>query len=580
MRYRWSMVSTPEKRLNQIREAANISPLLARSLLSRGISGPEEVSTFLEPRLKTLQDPFKIPEMRQAVEALFKARSENRLIIVFGDYDVDGVTSTALLSDVLSKLGWRVRTYLPERISEGYGLSMDAAKNLLTLFEPALILAVDCGTTSAQPISLLNQAGFSTVIVDHHQAHGKRPDAVALVNPHVLLNDAAEGGTDAEDAPFIELCSVGLCFKLAHAIVKEGRLRGLPAALELDLKNYLDLVALGTIADLVPLTGENRIFCRFGLQALHTTSRPGLKALKKVAATRDFPGCSEVAFQLAPRLNAAGRLENAAQALRLLLAVDELEAQSTALILDTQNRERQKIEKTIHNEVMERLKVNFQSERDFVIVEGDSNWHVGVVGIVASRVMQEFYRPTIICGGEGDSWRGSGRSIEGFDLARSLNECSDLLLRFGGHSMAAGITIAPGNLQALRDRLNPLVRDRLNPELLKPALRLEGEVDLGEITFESLNDLAKLGPFGQGNPPVRLLARNLFHQRPPSWFGKDNLHLKLWVTDGRSTFEGISWSCREVPPAAGRFHLAFTPELSEFQGNLKIQLKVLDWQKA
>jgi single-stranded-DNA-specific exonuclease len=379
---------------------------------------------------------------------------------------------------------------------------------------------------------------------------------------------------------FGELCSAGLAFKLAHALVKRGREAGLAAALELDLRPYLDLVALGTIADLVPLLGENRILVSSGLVRLNQTQRPGLLALKEVAQITGAIGGYEVGFQLAPRLNAAGRLENALEALQLLLARDLAEAMPIARRLDSHNRERQNIERGIATEVIGALRARFNAESDFVIVEGQLLWHIGVVGIVASRVLQEFYRPTIILGGDGAEWRGSGRSIEGFDLAGALRECDDLLVRHGGHAMAAGLSIQSDRLDAFRARLNELARRTLKPEQLQPALRLDAEVTPMDLTYERLKELEKLQQTGIGNPPVQLFVRNVTHERGLQRIGTEKRHAKLWVTDGKATCEALMWGVGDGPLPAGRFDLAFTPQLNQFNGSCTIQLKVLDWRPA
>ena len=346
------------------------------------------------------------------------------------------------------------------------------------------------------------------------------------------------------------------------------------------MRPLLDLVALGTIADIVPLVGENRILVSAGLERLNKTQRPGIVALKKVAQSPEKLGTYEVGFQLAPRLNAAGRLETAEDALNLLLAKNSEEATPLAQNLDSRNRERQKIERGIVEEVSGVVRSKFNPQTDFVIVEGQLLWHIGVVGIVASRVLQEYYRPTIIIGGEGGEWRGSGRSIAGFDLADALRECDDLLLRHGGHAMAAGLTIAPDKVDALRQRLNEIARRRLRPEDLQPPLRIDAEVGLDEITLESIAELDRLKPTGQGNPAVQFCARNLSHQRPLQRIGAEKRHVKMWVTDGLATHEAVWWNGGEKSLPVGRFDLAFTPQINEFNGNRTVQLKVLDWQPA
>jgi single-stranded-DNA-specific exonuclease len=574
MKFRWSPAPPQPLLAGQLASQLKISPLLAQCLLNRGFSEPSAIQQFLHPRLKNLADPFLLPNMDAAVARLLRAREQNEPLVIFGDYDVDGVTSTALLLEVLRPLGWRVEFYLPNRMDEGYGLSADGVDNCLKKCPVKLLLAVDCGSTAVETIALLQARGVDTIVLDHHQVSNPAPAAIALVNPQLTQN------SKLRTQNFTELCSAGLAFKLAHALVKRGRETGLPGAAEFDLRPLLDLVALGTIADIVPLTGENRILVSAGLERLNQTQRPGLVALKKVAQSPAKLGAYDVGFQLAPRLNAAGRLETAEDALRLLLAKDSTEATPLAQNLDSRNRERQKIERGIIEEVSGVVRSKFNPQTDFVIVEGQLLWHIGVVGIVASRVLQEFYRPTIILGGEGDEWRGSGRSIAGFDLAAALRECDDLLLRHGGHAMAAGLSIAPDKIDLLRQRLNELARRALKPEDLQPPLRLDAEVGLDEITLESLAELDRLKPTGQGNPAVQFCARNLSHQRPLQRIGAQKQHVKMWVTDGLATHEAVWWNGGEKSLPVGKFDLAFAPQINQFNGNLTVQLKVLDWQPA
>lgn len=569
MKYRWSLAPAQPLLAASLSSSLKISSLLAQCLLNRGLSEPDPIGNFLQPRLKQLADPFLLPNMSAAVERLFQARDKNEPLVIFGDYDVDGVTSTALLTEVLRALGWQVHHYLPHRMEEGYGLSHDGVENCLKKFPITLLLAVDCGSTAVAAIQWLCERGVDVLVLDHHQVSSPAPNALALVNPQL------SGGQ------FRELCSVGLAFKLAHALVKRGRENGLPGAAEYDIRTLLDLVALGTIADLVPLTGENRILVAMGLERLSVTPRPGLVALKKVAQVTSRLGTYEVGFQLAPRLNAAGRMENAAEALHLLMAPDIATAEPLARDLDMRNRERQKVERSIADEVIGALRAKFDPQNDYVIVEGQLLWHIGVVGIVASRVLQQFHRPTIIVGGEGTEWRGSGRSIVGFDLAAALGECKDLLVRHGGHAMAAGLTIEAQNLDAFRARLNDLARRMLKPEELQPSLRLDAEVFLKEITLAQLEELERLKPMGQGNPAVQFAARNLTQARPLMRMGADKQHVKMWLTDGTVTHEAVWWGAgKEGSLPVGKFDAAFAPQINEFNGKRVVQLKILDWQAA
>lgn len=571
MKYRWSIAPAQPALTSFLSRELKISPLLAQCLLNRGFSEPEPISRFLEPRLKNLDDPFLLPNMRAAVERLCAARERNELVVIFGDYDVDGVTSTTLLVEFLRSLGWKVESYLPHRMEEGYGLSQSGVENCLAKFPAKLLLAVDCGSTAVETIRWLNERGVDVLVLDHHQVSDPAPAACALVNPQLGLPTAPS---------FRELCSVGLAFKLAHALVKHGRTAGLPGTDTADIRPFLDLVALGTIADLVPLTGENRILVSAGIERLNTTQRPGIVALKTVAGIEGEVGNYEVGFQLAPRLNAAGRLETAEESLRLLLAKSLSEAEPIAQALDSRNRERQKIERSISDEAIGAIRARFDPAKDHVIVEGQLMWHIGVVGIVASRVMQEFYRPTLIIGGEGEEWRGSGRSIEGFDLAAALRECDDLLIRHGGHAMAAGVTIHPNQIDPLRARLNDLARRSLKPEQFQPSLRLDAEVTSADLSLERMRELQRLEQTGMGNPAVRLVMRGATHAKPLQRMGAERKHAKMWVTDGRRTLEAVLWNVGDGALPVGRFDLAFAPQLNEFNGSTTVQLKVLDWCAA
>lgn len=567
-KYRWMLAAAQPALATQLAREAGISPLLAQCLINRGFSDNVRVGTFLVPRLRDLADPFLLPGMTNAVDRLFAARAAEETLVIYGDYDVDGVTSTALLTEVFEKLGWNVSHFLPHRRDEGYGLSRDGVEHCLKLHPVSLLLAVDCGSTAVEPIRALRARGVDVVVLDHHQLATPPPEATALVNPR-LNGDGAHG---------TELCSAGLAFKLAHALLKRGREVGIPGAADFDLKSLLDLVALGTIADLVPLKGENRILVRAGLERLNQTQRPGLQALCEVAQITSSIGGYEVGFLLSPRLNAAGRLEDACEALDLLLAEDYATATRLARSLDDRNRQRQQIEKGMADQVIGSLDARFNPDRDLVIVEGEMLWHIGVVGIVASRVLQRFYRPTIIVGGDGESWRGSGRSIEGFDLAAALRECDGLLLRHGGHAMAAGLSVVPANLDALRSRLNELARAALGPEQLQPPLRLDASVALSSLTEDQLNELDRLRPTGQGNPPVQLIVPGLRHDRPPQRVGRERQHLKFWVSDGRVTREAIWYAAGDRPIPEGTFDLGCMPHIHDYNGRRNVQLKVMDWR--
>ncbi len=543
---------------------------MAQCLVNRGVTNKAEVSEFLNPRLKLLADPFLIPNMDAAIERLWKARENNERLLIYGDYDVDGVSSTALLVEVLTELGWTVKPYLPGRFDDGYGLSAVALEKCLEQFKAGIVLAVDCGSTAVKAIEFLNDKKIDVLVLDHHQVSTPPPEPFAMVNPQL-----------SDDYPnFQELCSVGLAFKLAHALVKRGRQEGLQKERDLDLKKYIDLVALGTVADLVPLTGENRKLVHSGLEQLGETTRPGLIALKKVANVSKPVTVFNVGFHLGPRLNAAGRMDNPDAALNLLIAKDRYEADKAADTLDNYNRERREIERDISTQAVESVRQRFDPGEDFVIVEGNMEWHLGVIGIVASRVMREFYRPTFILASDGDGWKGSARSIEGFDLAEAMRSCDDLLNDHGGHAMAAGVSVKPGRLDAFRERINEIAKKTITPEMFQPPLKLDAGTGLSELTLLHIEEMSQLEPIGQGNPEIQLLVPELTLSSPIYRMGRDKQHAKFWVTDNHDASEVLAWNLKPEDEPKDTFDIAVAPQINDFNGRRSVQLKLIDWRPA
>ncbi len=543
---------------------------MAQCLVNRGVASKAEVSEFLNPKLKLLADPFLIPNMDAAVERLWKARENNERLLIYGDYDVDGVSSTALLTEMLTELGWTVQPYLPGRFDDGYGLSAEALEKCIEQFETDVVLAVDCGSTAVEAIEFLNERQIDILVLDHHQVSDPPPKPLAMVNPQL-----------SDDYPnFQELCSVGLAFKLAHALVKRGRQEGLQKERDLDLRQYLDLVALGTVADLVPLTGENRKLVRSGLEQLGETDRPGVVALKNVANVSKPVTVFNVGFQLGPRLNAAGRMDNPDASLNLLLAKDRYEAEKAAETLNNHNDERRKIERDISTQAVESVRKRFDPKNDFVIVEGNMEWHLGVIGIVASRVMREFYRPTFILASDGDGWKGSARSIEGFDLAEAMRGCDDLLNDHGGHAMAAGVSVKPGRLDAFRERINEIAKKTIIPNMFQPPLKLDAGTDLSELTLVHIEEMSQLEPLGQGNPEIQLLVAELTLSSPIYRMGRDKQHAKFWVTDEHGACEVVAWNLKPEDEPQDTFDIAVAPQINDFNGRRSVQLKLIDWRPA
>ena len=568
MKYRWNLAPSQPLLTGQLIRELPLSPLLAQCLVNRGLVTKEEVSDFLKPKLKLLADPFLIPNMEVAIERLWKARSNDERLLIYGDYDADGITSTALLVEALTELGWNVQAYLPGRFDDGYGLSPISVEKCLKQFEINLLLAIDCGSTSNEAIDCLNKNKVDVIVVDHHQLSNPPPNPVAMVNPQ-LSNDYPN---------FQELCSVGLAFKLIHAIVKKGRQEGLQKERDLDLKQYLDLVAIGTVADLVPLVGENRKLLRFGLEQLSNTTRPGLVALKKITNIKSPVSVFNVGFNLGPRINAAGRMENPLAALNLLLAKDIFTAEKNAKLLDGFNLDRQKVERDISTKAIEDIKNKFDPDKDFVIVEGNMEWHLGVIGIVASRVMRKFYRPAFILAKDENGWKGSARSIEGFDLAEAMRECDDLLNDHGGHAMAAGVSVKPGQVDAFRERINKVAKKTINSEMFQAPLKLDAETNLSEMTLVRIQEMQQIEPTGQGNPEIQLLIPNLTMSGSIFRMGKDKQHVKFWANDDRESCEVIAWNLKPEDEPKGNFDLAVVPQVNNFNGHLSVQLKLIDWR--
>lgn len=569
MKHRWTHLPKNELLEGQFVSSLNASPLLARCLINRGINDLSEAEHFLSPKLKHLADPFLLPNMKVAVERLFTARSNGETTVIFGDYDVDGVTSTTLLSDALTSLGWKVDWYLPHRMDEGYGLTQAAIENCVKEKPHQLMLSVDCGSNAVESIAWLSSKGIDTIVLDHHQVADPHPAAVALVNPQLQSGDKK---------PFAELCTAGLAFKLLHALVKHGRELGEPEFASFDIRPFLDLVALGTIADIVPLQKENRLLVPAGLKVLNKTQRPGLAALKEVSGITGEVGGQEVGFTLGPRLNAAGRMETASDSLKLLLSPDLKTATHLAKNLDAQNRERQRIDRSISDQILADLSNRFDPEEDFALIEGELLWHIGVVGIVASRVLRKFYRPTFILGGEGGLYRGSGRSIEGFDLAAALRQCDDILIAHGGHAMAAGLTIEEEHLPEFKKRMNQIAKETIPPELLIPELKLDSEATLADLTLRKLEELQKLEPTGRENPPVSVSVSGLLIVSTPFFMGKEKQHVKFDVSDGTAESTVVWWNAGESQLPTSTFSVACEPSINEFRGSRSPQLRLLDWK--
>ena len=526
--------------------------ILGRLLAQRGV-GEEEVETFLRPRLGQLSDPFEIPEMDLAVERILLAVDRGENVCIYGDYDVDGVSSIALLRWILHVYGLDPRTFIPHRSAEGYGLSEAGLKRCLADGQPDLMVTVDCGTVSHEAIQNLGDQGIETVVLDHHEmGRAGRPDCVALVNPKATKDEREY------------LCAAGVVFKLAHALLKKRAIPGV------DLKEVLDLVAVATISDIVPLVGENRLLVRHGLRMLEVSQRPGLRALLSLTGSEGRLTSADVGFRIGPRLNAAGRMDQPEQALATLLTDCDVEASALAGDLENYNRKRQQLEQRIFAEAKALLEEHLELP---VIVVGSRNWHAGVVGIVASRLMRMYHKPTFVISiDEEGIGKGSGRSIPGLSLVEAIRGCQEQLIAGGGHHMAAGLSIREEKLDEFRCHFADFVRRGCSKDDLKPRVHVDAEVELGDLSLEFLSKYELLQPFGSLNPQPIFMAREIWLTEPPRRL--KNSHLRLFLRQGFDERDAIFFGggAHDLPDPP--WDIAFTVDRNVFRGKVSLQISI------
>lgn len=559
MNARWILPSlhTPQQELLVAALARELEcpPVVAGILARRGMTNAGDAVDFLSPKLKRLSDPFLLPQMRAAVERTLAAIDRGERIVLYGDYDVDGVTSLALLTRLLRTYGATVEAFLPSRIDEGYGLSSDGVARCVATFMPQLLIAVDCGTSSAVEIATLTAQGVDVVVIDHHECPAELPRCTALVNPK---------RADAQ-GDFQYLCSAGLVFKFCHALMKARPVEGF------DLKEHLDIVALGTVADIVPLTGENRLLVQKGLEIMACTQWTGLQALMEVAGVKSPITPGDVGFKLGPRLNASGRLGTAQASLELLLTENAGQALTLARELDVQNRERQDVEKSTAAEA--EAQVAFDPARDAAIVVGASGWHPGVLGIVASRICRKYHRPTLVIGfDENGLGKGSGRSIAGFSLVEALGACAPLLEKFGGHEMAAGLALRQERFEEFRTAFKAFARERLTDDDLLPRVPLDGELALREISLDFLAVHERLQPFGMGNAQPLFLARGVRPLVEPIVLKEK--HLRLTLGQNGARHEAIFFNGAAEPLPRPPWDIAFRIERNEWRDRVSVQIQI------
>lgn len=529
-----------------------ISKILAQVLINRGITGVRDAENFLNAKTSHLLDPYLFSDMHKAVSIIRRAIEKKEKILVFGDYDVDGVTALALMKDTLFSLGADAQHYIPHRVKEGYGLNKDILR-IVKEKKAGLVITVDCGTGSYKEIEELKRNNINVIITDHHQPQDNAPLAAdALINPKV----SSSGYT------YKDLAGAGVAYKLCQALA------GKP------LFDELDLVSLGTIADVVPLLGENRIIVKEGLLQLSKSRRPGIRALIETSRLKNKKiNAGFVSYILGPRINASGRIGNADIALDLLLAKEEAQALESARYIELHNRQRQKIEGQILEEAESLLsRINFKEDK--VIVLAKEGWHQGVLGIVASKLADRFNRPTVVISLNEGHCKGSGRSIKNFHLFDALMECKECLTNFGGHAHAVGLVIDRENVEVFRHKINSLAKEKLNFEDLIPSIEIDMELKFSDLTRQGIRGLEALEPFGRGNPEPLFFTRNLKLKGSPQVLGRGTL--KFWVSDAEATYPVIGFGMSDFSDSLVKSNfldLVYYPRIDDWQEKEEIILE-------
>jgi len=563
MKLKWVLLDEFDKeRVENYAQILNIPPIISKILLNRGIDTLEKAKLFFHGKMEDLYDPFLLADMEKAVDRIVTAIHKKERILIYGDYDVDGITAVSLLYLLLKQLGVDVSFYIPHRVQEGYGISttgIDEAAKVQT----NLIISVDCGITAIKEVEYARQLNMDVIISDHHEPGIQLPDAYAILNPKC----------ENSNYPFQELAGVGVAYKLAQALT---------SVLNLDeniIKDYVDLVAIGSAADIVPLVDENRIFVEEGLRRLNKTVRPGLKALLRVAGLFNKPiGTGQIVFIIAPRINAVGRMGNAERAVELLTTQDPAKALEIANILETENRQRKNIDEDTFKTAQQMIEEKFDLSACYGLVLDQKGWHPGVIGIVASRVVEKYYRPTIMISIEDDIGKGSARSISGFDIYLALKECEELLIGYGGHKYAAGLTIEKEKIEEFRERFNDVAHQYLNEDLLSPKLRIEDEIRLKEIDNRLYRFLKLLAPFGPQNMRPVFLSQKLQVVGTPTIVG--NNHLKFKVRQDGIVVDAIGFNLGDliyrIEPGASNLDMAYVIDENTYLGRTTLQLRVKD----
>jgi len=558
---RWTLKTAPnKKKVSQLSNDLSVNPILASLLVQRNIDTFKKAKEFFRPSLEDLHDPFLLKDMDRAVSRIEKAITDNENILIYGDYDVDGTTSVSLVSSYLKTITNHIATYIPDRYDEGYGISYQGI-DFASDNNFSLIIALDCGIKAIEKVSYASQKNVDFIICDHHKPGDEIPNAFAVLNPKRV--DCTY--------PYKELCGCGVGFKLVHALASR---RG--QTIE-DIQQYLDLVATAIAADIVPITGENRILTYYGLEVINTNPRNGIKAIihqinkKKLTIT-------DVVFIIAPRINAAGRIKHGNYAVELLTEMDFEVALDFAASIEKFNLERKELDKKITYEALQQIESANEKEKFSTVVYSE-NWHKGVIGIVASRLIESFYRPTLVFTKSGNKLAASARSVRGFDVYEALNECSEFIEQFGGHKYAAGLTLDPKNYSAFKNKFEEVVKASIDKNLLIPEITIDLELELSEITPKFFRILQQMGPFGPQNMKPVFKTTSVRDNGYGKTVGADKSHLKLNIIYGadQKTYNAIGFGLgNKIKSIKGDFDIAYSLDENEWKGNTSIQLILKD----
>ncbi|MGE5607991.1 MAG: single-stranded-DNA-specific exonuclease RecJ [Bacillota bacterium] len=571
---RWILAPSSEA-AEQLAMGLKTSSVIAQMLVNRGISDVEEGRRFLTPSLMHLHEPGEMAGVQRAAERIVQAIGAGERIVIYGDYDVDGITATSILWHAIKLLGGQVEYYIPHRLEEGYGMNMEAMGSICD-GGAKLIVSVDCGITALEEAKLARERGVDLIITDHHEPAATLPECYAVVHPRI----GEGGGPGTYPNPY--LCGAGAAFKLAWAVGQAQAGWGrVGEAYKRFLVEATGLAALGTIADVVPLVGENRTLARFGLGGLKQSQLVGIKALIESAGlTGQKLDSYHVGFLLAPRLNACGRMGHARQAVEMLTSADEAKAREIAAYLELQNRSRQDMERRILDEAMGQVeKLGLDKDDCRGIVLAGEGWHAGVIGIVASRIVNRLNRPTVLVATNNGHGQGSGRSIPGFHLAKALQACREYLEGCGGHEMAAGLRLETPKFESFRDAFYSYASNAISPEMLLPVLHLDCVAELRQVTAGLVADLQRLGPFGTGNRKPLLCCESLEIVCEPRRVGRNGDHLQMLVRQGGTTMKCIGFHLGDLfdrVKRGVRVDLAAEPMISEFNGRQSVELEVKD----